>query len=430
VDTLQKKRLNSMATKTVGAGKVGGPWPLLFGALMPLAFLMQIDKQAMVVLAPLIQREYGFDLVTMTQIIAATVWSYAIFQFPGAWLAEKFGAHKVLGWCCLLWSVFVIISPLSAAVWMFFLCRFAMGMAQAPDWTSSIMIIRRSFPVSQRSRASSLLLGGLYLGTLVAGPLSVAIASRWSWQACFYIYGTIGALFGVALLIFMPQPRRADGDTPTTSDRPKPVPVTARQVVRSPQVHAMGLCYFFLVGIQSSFFTLVPLYMIGDRKMSFAAMGWLSSAPFLTLYLSVLASGVVADTIMRKTGSVWHARVPLGLLAMLGSVTAFAIGISLESIPLMMFFLCLGSFMVGMGQVSVWSSVQDISAEGGGLIAAWTQFLGHLALGAIPLIAAYIVQSTGEWDNIRILIVALGIGGSIAFWFVNPHRPVVGTAKA
>jgi MFS family permease len=126
----------------------------------------------------------------------------------------------------------------------------------------------------------------------------------------------------------------------------------------------MGLCYFFLVGIQSSFFTLVPLYMIGDRKMSFAAMGWLSSAPFLTLYLSVLASGVVADTIMRKTGSVWHARVPLGLLAMLGSVTAFAIGISLESIPLMMFFLCLGSFMVGMGQVSVWSSVQDISAEG------------------------------------------------------------------
>ncbi|MGK2911851.1 MAG: MFS transporter [Sphingobium sp.] len=411
-------------------GQKGGSWGILFGALMPLAFLMQIDKQAMVVLAPLIQRQYGFDLVTMTEIIAATVWSYAIFQFPGAWLAEKVGPYKVIGFCCLLWSLIVIVSPLSSLAWMFFLCRFAMGLAQAPDWTSSIMIIRRSFPLRQRSRASALLLGGLYAGTLVAGPLSVAIASRWSWQACFYLYGAAGAAFGLGLILFLPKTHVTAKTTDKEPTRPKPTSMTTRQVFASRQVYALGLSYFFLVGVQSAFFTLVPLYMIGDRKMSFATMGWLSSAPFLTLYISVLASGFLADTIMRRTGSVWMARVPLGVAAMIGSVSAFAFALSMESIALMMLFLCLGSFMVGMGQVSVWSSVQDVSPEGGGIIAAATQLFGHLALGAVPLAAAYLVQASGSWDDIRLLIVGLGIGGAIAFWFVNPHRPIIGDLGA
>jgi MFS family permease len=411
-------------------GQTGGSWGVLFGALMPLAFLMQIDKQAMVVLAPLIQRQYGFDLVTMTEIIAATVWSYAIFQFPGAWLAERVGPYKIIGLCCLLWSLIVIVSPLSSLVWMFFACRFAMGLAQAPDWTSSIMIIRRGFPLRQRARASALLLGGLYSGTLVAGPLSVAIASRWSWQACFYLYGAVGVALGLALILFLPKPHAAAKAPHDEAAGPKPAHVTARQLVASPQVYALGLSYFFLVGIQSAFFTLVPLYMTGDRKLSFAAMGWLSSAPFLTLYISVLASGFVADTIIRRTGSVWIARVPLGVAAMLGSVGAFAFALTIESIPLMVLVLCLGSFMVGMGQVSVWSSVQDVSPEGGGVVAAATQLFGHLALGAVPLTAAYVVRASGNWDDIGLLIAGLGIGGAIAFWFVNPQRPIIGDLGA
>lgn len=408
-------------------GQAGGAWGVLFGALMPLAFLMQIDKQAMVVLAPLIQRQYGFDLVTMTEIIAATVWSYAIFQFPGAWLAQRVGAHKIIGLCCLLWSLIVIVSPLSSLVWMFFACRFAMGLAQAPDWTSSIMIIRRSFPLRQRARASALLLGGLYSGTLVAGPLSVAIAIRWSWQACFYLYGAVGVALGLVLILFLRKPHEAGSAVQDEAAGPKPAPVTARQLVTSPQVYALGLSYFFLVGIQSAFFTLVPLYMTGDRKLSFAAMGWLSSAPFLTLYIAVLVAGIVADTLIRRTGSVWVARVPLGVAAMLGSVSAFALALMIESTSLMVLVLCLGSFMVGVGQVSVWSSVQDISPEGGGIIAAATQLFGHLALGAVPLTAAYLVRDSGNWDNVGHLIMALGIGGAIAFWFVNPQRPIVGS---
>ena len=64
----------SAAGGIVGDISARAPWLKLTLTVMPAAFLMNIDKQVIVILAPMIQKEFELDLVTITQILAVGAW--------------------------------------------------------------------------------------------------------------------------------------------------------------------------------------------------------------------------------------------------------------------------------------------------------------------------------------------------------------------
>ena len=55
-----------------------------------------LDRVNISTAAPLISKEFGFDKITMGYIFSAFLWSYALFQVPGGWLSDRFGARRVL----------------------------------------------------------------------------------------------------------------------------------------------------------------------------------------------------------------------------------------------------------------------------------------------------------------------------------------------
>jgi ACS family glucarate transporter-like MFS transporter len=72
--------------------------------LAPITFVMSLDRTAIVIAAPTIQSEYHFTLVQMSFLLTSFSWTYALFQVPSGWLAERFGPRKMLYWANLLWS--------------------------------------------------------------------------------------------------------------------------------------------------------------------------------------------------------------------------------------------------------------------------------------------------------------------------------------
>ncbi len=60
-------------------------WWLVFGLIGPITFVMSLDRTAMVVAAPTIQKEYGFSLVDMSLILTSFSWTYAFLQVPADW---------------------------------------------------------------------------------------------------------------------------------------------------------------------------------------------------------------------------------------------------------------------------------------------------------------------------------------------------------
>src|SRR6516165_8309084 len=84
-----------------------GRWYILL--LISLMYLITyLDRVNISTAAPEISKEFGFDRVTMGVIFSAFVWAYAIFQVPGGWLSDRFGARSILTGVVSFWSVMTV----------------------------------------------------------------------------------------------------------------------------------------------------------------------------------------------------------------------------------------------------------------------------------------------------------------------------------
>src|SRR5579872_6473855 len=86
-----------------------------------------LDRVNISTAAPQISKEFGFDKVTMGVIFSAFVWAYAIFQVPGGWLSDRFGARTVLGSVVTYWSIMTAATGAAFSATSFIGVRFLFG---------------------------------------------------------------------------------------------------------------------------------------------------------------------------------------------------------------------------------------------------------------------------------------------------------------
>ncbi|MBB2203060.1 MFS transporter [Gluconacetobacter tumulisoli] len=410
-----------MLNRGSSKGASGVSWAVLFGLIVPSAVLMAVDKQAMVVLAPTIRDHYHLTVAQTTDVLSVAVASYALSQIPAGWLCQRLGPPLMLGLACLSWSLSVMALPLASTIVGLSVARFAMGVFQSPDWAASVMMIRSRFPVELRGRASSALLSGLYFGMVIGGPICVSFLSFGTWQWCFYALGALGLGLGAIVLWTQRKDLKADAPKRRASG---PIFRTALWFLK-PQCLAIGLTYFFLLGIQSFFTTLMPLYLTDVRHLTPTEMGRSSSLSFMFLYGSVILCGAASDFFSRRFSGLWAARIPLGIAGVAGSSLCQYLALQAGSATMAVAFMCLSLFMIGAGQVCVWTSIQDLGRENAGLLVGWTQLLGNGASALVPVVGAYLVQAAhGNWNVIGYIVLLCGLMGMLAVLFVNPQNPL------
>ena len=81
-----------------------GRWYVLL-LISAMYLITYLDRVNISTAAPQISKEFGFDKVTMGFIFSAFVWAYALFQVPGGWLTDRFGARGVLTGVVAYWSI-------------------------------------------------------------------------------------------------------------------------------------------------------------------------------------------------------------------------------------------------------------------------------------------------------------------------------------
>jgi ACS family glucarate transporter-like MFS transporter len=418
--------------KQMLAGRVR--WWVFAALIAPITFVMSLDRTAMSVAAPIIQKQYGFSLGEMSLILTSFLWTYALMQVAGGWLAERSGPRKALLWANLLWSVLTVLTPFGWGLFSFVVIRGLLGVGQAADLPSSILALRRWFPERERGRGNSFLLCALYLGPMAGPPLTVLIATQLGWQAAFYIYGSVGVLLGLLWWWgFRDDPRKhplmSDEEAGVIeagrgADPPTRAPGELLRCVSSGRCWAIGMQYFLLVLIQSFFLTWLPTYLVQERGLSLGSMGILASMPAVSLFLTAMLAGFVADAILRRTGSIWMARVPCAMAAFVISAAGLILAAQTASVPLMITLMCVSLFGTGLGQVSTWLSVQDLGQNSTGVVAGCTNFLGSAGSAAGPLITAWLVWLTGSWSMALLAIGLAGVCGAVLWFFVHPERPL------
>lgn len=399
-------------------------WGLLFGLIGPINLLMSLDRQAMTLAAPRLQHLFGLSFVQMSMVVSCAVWAYALLQIPAGALVNHFGPRKILFLACFLWSIATLLTPMGAGLYSFMAIRLLMGAAQAPDWSASIVSINNWFLSKERSKANSILLGFLYLGTVVGAPLTTILTAHFSWKISFYIYGPAGLIISFLwLTLFRDVPHDRGTPSPAAEYKPRPQGVF-RTLLKSGQFWAVGLHYLCVLTMQSFFLVVMPFYLMSGRHMSYVSMGWLYALPWFAMYISVFASGFVADLIRKKTQSVWMACTPMGIIGTLMTGLLLGVGCQVENTTLMIVFFCGSLGFMGLSQVSIWASVQELTKEHTGLVAGWTTCLGNTASGLAPIAMAYIEHVTGSWSLAVCLPVLAGLIGVFCCAFTHPERTI------
>jgi len=175
-----------------GQGRASyGRWYIL-GLICLMYLITYLDRVNISTAAPEISKEFGFDKITMGWIFSAFVWAYAIFQVPGGWLSDRFGACPVLATIVAYWSVMTAATAMATGAVSFFVIRFLFGAGEAGAFPGATRAMQVWYPRSERGFVQGLTHSASRLGAAIAPPIVVLIVTTLGWRSVFYICGAVG----------------------------------------------------------------------------------------------------------------------------------------------------------------------------------------------------------------------------------------------
>ncbi|OXC76637.1 MFS transporter [Caballeronia sordidicola] len=414
-------------------------WGIVSLLVAPITFVMTLDRAAMTIAAPTIQKELGLSLVEMSVILTIYFWTYALGQIPAGRLAERHGSRKVLFGTSALWSLMMIVTPFGVGFNWLVGCRALLGGAQSADWSSGVLAVKRWFPKNERAKGNSFLLGGLYLGPIISAPLTAWMILQFGWHSVFYVFGAIGLVLGIAWWFgYRDVPARHPLITPEeatyiAAGQSEPEAVAKGvflRCLRHPRFWLFGIQYFLLVLIQSFYTTWLPTYLMRARGLSLKSMGFAASLPWIAVFVAVFVAGIVCDKILKRTQSVWAARAPVAMVGFLVSAIALCLASWAVNIAAVIGFLCLSFAAVGFVQVVVWSAAQDLARDFTGVMSGWTNLWGAASNVAGPVAVAFMVKLTGNWGSALVVIALAAAVGTVLWLFVHPEKPLFDIPQA
>ncbi len=168
-----------------------GRWYILF--LISVMYLITyLDRVNISTAAPQISKEFGFDNVTMGFIFSAFVWAYALFQVPGGWLSDRFGARTVLGTIVAYWSIMTAATGLAFSATSFIVLRFLFGVGEAGAFPGATRAMQLWYPRSERGFVQGITHSASRAGAAIAPPIVLLIMINLGWRWAFLICGLIG----------------------------------------------------------------------------------------------------------------------------------------------------------------------------------------------------------------------------------------------
>jgi len=218
---------------------------LVLAVLCSLAFLTYLDRICIMRVQGDIERDLGFAELTpaderalresglagdsqaraklardratqrMSWVFSAFVAGYVLFEVPGGWLGDRWGARAVIVRIVLMWSLFtaatggvkgitaLFSSKPGPEQWLMALVavRFLFGVGEAGAYPNIARALGRWFPFRERATAQSF----IWLSSRLGGAFAPAIIGVFmllggSWQPAFWILGLVGVAWAVFFL--------------------------------------------------------------------------------------------------------------------------------------------------------------------------------------------------------------------------------------
>jgi MFS family permease len=126
-------------------------------------------------------------------------------------MSKTMSRKMMLGLACILWSCCTFAAGTIDSFLAFCLMRFMTGGFATCSNAPSFGILADYFPPERRSLANAIESSGYYVGAALASS-SIVLIKNFGWRAMYQATGVFGMLCGLAVLLFVKEPKRGTFD--------------------------------------------------------------------------------------------------------------------------------------------------------------------------------------------------------------------------
>lgn len=405
---------------------------LILGLLFLTSVVTYIDRVNISVTARHMMPAYGLTDQEMGWVFSAFVAGYALFQLPGGWLADRWGARAVLTGALLWWSVCSALTALAAdsvlgeiagILGALIAVRFMLGIGEAVALPCFNRVVADWMPADARGVGIGIAIGGIGLGSAVTPPIAAWVMVNWRWQIVFYLSAIVGL---VMALLWWTLARNHPDEHPWVRNKvtntspnclekqPSPRshttvcnPVPWRRLVRTPTVRWLVLSYTCLGYVAYLYLSWFYLYLVNVREFDVLRGGLYGSAPFLAMLVGCPIGGWVTDRLAARYG-VTTGRAIAGIGGMTAAGCAVIAGGFADS-PL----FAIASLSAGAGCLyftvgAYWASTTDLSKAHAGTLSGLMNTGANVGGAISPVLTPWIAGLWG-WP------LSLAAAGIVAF---------------
>ena len=399
-------------------------------SLIWLAWLLSfLDRMVMSVSLPFIGRDLNLDTTQQGLIISAFFVGYAAFQIPGGFLADRFGARKIMAIGIAWWSVFTSLTGMVFTLPLMLAVRFLFGIGEGCFPSASWKMISTYFPSKERGRATAIQSTVNTLGPALAVIVAASIIGAFGWHMVFIVLGIPGLLIAAGIYFFTrdnpkdhPSITQQDLDElaadGTLTDKPVEA-VPFKDVLKMPVLWQMAAIWFLFDITFWGFSTWLPSYLITVREFSLAKTGVMAAIPFLFGAGGTLLGGYVSDKCksQRKWLYMVTAVIAAGFLYMTYTV---------ESADMAVVYQCISALFMFFAMAMFWGILMDtipnkIMGRASGIVNFGGQMAGVVSA---PVMGFLIKASGGSYDSaFMFMIIALVASAVVTFTVKMRNTP-------
>lgn len=289
-------------------------------------FFNQGDRQIFNVVLPAIRDDLHLSDSDMGLISAILTLSYGILVPIAGFLGDRVNKKFQIIICLFVWTTATFFTGMSASLFsLLILWGFFLGGAEA-FYSPPASALIGEYHEKTRSTAMSIHQTALYSGIIISGILTGWMADRFNWRVPFYVFGALGMILSLILLVRLKNSKPVRKETEVDSFS---FSEGVRSFFKKPTIILLTLAFAGMVFVNVGFMTWMPTYLHEDFGFTFSRSGFDSTFyHYLGAFFGVLIGARIADRYSLKVigmrGIVQSAGLLLGapFIVLMGSTTS------------------------------------------------------------------------------------------------------------
>jgi MFS family permease len=405
-----------MALK-VANNRIAGRAPTSSACLVLLisvaVFINYIDRGNLATAAPLMQDELHLSAGQLGFLLSAFYYSYTLAMAPVGWLAERFGAHRVLAVGVALWSIATLSVGFVSSFGALLALRLLLGLGESVAFPCASKLLAQTVEPQRLSFVNGVMSCGYLLGPAVGTLLGGLLMSAFGWRPVFVLLGALSVAW------LWPWHRVVVSRLEMNA-APSVAQPSLRQILRQRALWSAAVGLFSANYAFYFILAWLPFYLVKVRGFSMDSMAWTASWAYLLNAVFALLTGWLMDRALKagRSANLMHK----GVMA-LNHVLVIVCMAAMVLLPAkgLIAALLVYEAMAGVASPGLYAIPQIMAGP-----AAAARWVGvHNCVGAsagilAPAITGLLVERTGQFYYAFMLAAGVSVIGLIAWTLALP----------